>query len=212
MITICPPGNARGSEPEFQFQKHGFHPVERSTFDAEGTAHNATGFSFSDMHQGFQALQRKLMCGRVSVHSCWYSNSDCLKILTRALERRSGWHARKCEGSWPERFENAQRHIEQDRLPALIRQIDSLCSAYVRAKNNGGPQVYLESLQRRIAQEDQTIRNYMKAATILAGIIWWFYRCGYNSVQTAQQLGVSSCSVRQTVFRLNNVAQELGLL
>jgi hypothetical protein len=198
--------------PALSFDKHQFggrgqHPVH-ADFGGSGEI-KSPGISFDDYSRMSTQLLGRLNSGRRLAAPSWaYNDDQLLRVLARSMEERALIWRHVQEGTDLERLARAQQQLEKLR-PQLTARVDKLCKLFVAAKNDG-----LDNDARTTAIQvealDTQIRLLPDMPKILTGVVYFFWRAGFNSVQTGYQLGIKPPHVRQILCRLLAAAKLLG--
>jgi hypothetical protein len=179
------------------------HPVEAHA-TADGFASN--GISFDD-YEKMQCTSRKLFASR-RTPAAWAINNDQLALLlARAYELRAGIFL-PGTGSPQDRISFALSKIKSG-APALIALLDRLCGDFVSA-NNAGDYERAQAIERQIRTVDGRL-CIQKRPAILVGVIHYYLKVGYSSVETSQALRgeLSPRAVRQIASRLTALWQRM---
>jgi hypothetical protein len=197
--------------PALSFDKHQFsgrgkHPVH---VDFIGGEIKSTGISFDDFNRMSSQLLCRLHSGRHLAAPAWaYNDDQLLRVLARAMEERANTWRHVQEGTDLERLTRAQQQLEKLR-PQLTARVDKLCKLFVAAKNDG-----LDDAARaysiQVENLDTSLRILPDIIKILAGVVYFYWRVGFHSVQTGYQLGIRPPHVRQILSRLLACAKLLG--
>jgi hypothetical protein len=199
------------TSPALSFDKHQFggraqHPVHA---DFIGGEIKSPGISFDDYNRMSTQLLCRLNSGRRLAAPSWaYNDDQLLCVLARSMEERALTWRYVQEGTDLERLARAQQQLEKLR-PQLTARVDKLCKLFVAAKNDGlGDATRAYGIQ--IENLDTSLRIMADVPKILAGCAYFFWRAGFNSVQTGYQLGIRPPHVRQILCRLLACAKLLG--
>lgn len=179
----------------YQFQKRGDFAVRD---DAGNSAPDQLAVSdFARCH----VMRRKRQHARRLPTPSWATNdAELRELLVRFIERRL--YSKPQAGTLKERLARAEEKIKSQvpRLQELLRQ------KIRNYKKEQSP-----NRQREIKVEIQNLDTRLRiirkgTAAVLAAIVYMYYRQGFNSVTVAEQLGVTSLMVRQTLFRMARLA------
>lgn len=196
----CPPGVAHGAleaEPVF---KHRLRPVSAEV-DGAGYFHTP-GIDFSD-YARMQTMQRKTSGERRLPTPSWAVNQAELRaLLVVFFERRAGIRT-PGTGSLIQRLNEAQRKLLA-KIPAKVAVIDHLCREYMAVKSTDPARARL--LQSEIQNLDTCIRMAKMGPGGVARMVTLYYSVGLDSVGTASEIGITPPHVRQTLWRLNQIA------
>lgn len=98
------------------------------------------------------------------------------------------------------------------RRPMFVERITELCAEYVAMKNARRPAGVLRKREIQIELLDTRLRMESKdgGAGMIARIIHLYYSVGFDSVGTAQEMGIKPPHVRKILFELNATAKGLG--
>lgn len=176
------------------------HPVN---VDFIGGEIKSTGLSFDDYSRMATQLHKLNASRRLAAPSWAYNDDQTCAVIVRSLEERALLFRRVQAGTNKERLDRAQRRLEQMR-PELTARIDRLCARFVTAKSEG---VDAPAVGIQVEALDTQLRILPDVPKILAGIVYFYWRCGFNSVETGQQLGVKPPHVRQMLKRLLDCAK-----
>jgi hypothetical protein len=200
---------------ETQFASQRSFPVH-AEFGADHEWHS-TGIDFSD-YSRMQTSARAVAPGRQLETPSWaVSDTQLREVLVAFLEERA-FHSRAGlqTGTLAERLANAQKKIIAD-CQKLIATIDSLCARLVLLKRSTpltqeictrirNLEIQIEALDTRLRFEQRD-----GGASLVTGIVFFYYRVGFCSVGTAKQLSIKPPQVRQTLWRLRNTWAKLEL-
>lgn len=165
------------------------------------------GIAFEDyarMHtqQRLQSAERRLPTPRWAI-----DNAMLKELLVRFQEIRAWERRRKGEGTLEERLASATAWIES-RRPRLIATLEDLCRSYVENEDHARKKMLAINIEG-IDTFLRYTKNQAGLATV-AAIVSLYYRVGLDSVGVAQELGLKPTHVRQTLWRLFRVAENLA--
>jgi hypothetical protein len=168
----------------------------------------STGIAFEDYTR--MGMERhSLSSWRRYAVPVWAINDDQLcAVLARSMEERAGFRKGQA-GMDKERMARAQQQLEKMR-PELVARIDRLCARFVAAKREGADNVTVALYGQKVEEVDTQLRLLSDISKILAGVVYFYWRCGYTSVETGQQLGLKPPHIRCMLFKLIETAAELG--
>jgi len=178
---------------------------------------SSTGIDFSD-YSRMQTSVRAVAPGRQLQTPTWAVNNMQLRELLVAFLEERAFHSRAGvqTGTLAERLANAQKKVIAD-CQKLIATIDSLCARLVLLKRST-PLTQeickrIRSLEIQIEALDTRLRFEQRdgGASLVTGIVFFYYRVGFDSVGTAKQLSIKPPQVRQTLWRLRNTWAKLEL-
>lgn len=150
----------------------------------------------------------KLNKGRRYEAPAWALNDDSTRaVLTRYMESRANFRYAQ-EGTDAERLERARLQLQKQR-PELVARIDRLCAALVAAKRDGLHDA-AAAISQKVEETDTQILVLEDIHKRVVGIIYLYWRVGYNSVEVGQQLGLKPPHVRGLLTRLLITAAQLG--
>src|SRR5579883_1598202 len=192
--------------------------IEQTHFPVAAEFHgqdewSSPGLSYED-YERMYTHTRKLDSGRRYATPAWALNDLALReIITRYVEARVSSRNRQtiaAVGNLNARLEAAQKLLAQ-RRPMLIATLDGLSKTYVAIKNSQQPYAArLRSLQVEIENLDTQLIVNDSLAAKLAGVIHLYFRMGFNSVATADELGLKPPHVRQMCYKMAKIAESLG--
>jgi hypothetical protein len=136
----------------------------------------------------------------------WALNDSRMRdVLVRYTELRAQF--RKPQTGTPEyRLQCAiKRRLEYK--PDLTETLTHLAKRYVAVKKAGKDPALLKKLSIEIEGLDTQIRFLGKDHTLALGVIYHYYRCGSDSVETAVALEIKPPHVRQILWRLHKAAR-----
>jgi hypothetical protein len=99
------------------------------------------------------------------------------------------------------RLKMALRKLQKG-LPRKSKTLRDLNYEYVTMKRQGADAERLQKLELNIRTLDGEIRMDLRGEAPVVALIYFQFRLGYNSCQTAAELGMRPQSVRQIAFRL----------
>lgn len=180
------------------------HPIH-AEFMAGGEV-KSTGVAFED-YSRMSTQFHKLNYGRRYHAPAWALNDDDIRaVITRYMESRADFRYAQA-GTDKERMERAQQKLKQKR-PELVARLDRLCAQFVAAKHDGLA-IRAEELAQKVEETDTQLVVLEDIHKRVAGIIYFYWRCGYNSVETGAELGLKPPHVRGILARLLVVAGKL---
>jgi hypothetical protein len=207
-ITKCPPGAAHGAVlDEFVHEKATQRLPVSATFHG-GEEWESPCLDFADYQRCYTA-SHKLNSGRKSTPPSWAQDDKKLRsVLVRYIEVRAGLRPQQT-GSEAERIIYAEA-ILRSALPRCEAKLTELSQAYVRQKNAGYPAEALRRLAINIENLDTVIRfnNQIAAKTLMAAHL--YFRCGLNSKEVSDEIGMKPPHVRVLLYRMRTVAWQLG--
>jgi hypothetical protein len=184
--------------------------VQRFPVNAEfiGGEIKSTGISYDDYARMCVQFHKLNRSRRLAAPAWAYNDDHLCAVLVRSMEERANVWRHVQEGTNTERLTRAQQQLERLR-PQLTARVDRLCKRFVAEKNSGlGDDARSTGIQ--VEALDTQIRLLPDMPKILAGVVYYYWRVGYNSVETGQQLGMKPPHVRQTLSRLLDAAKTLG--
>lgn len=201
-------------QSEIQFANRRAFPVHAEYgADHEWTS---TGIGFEE-YSRMQTVTRAVAPGRQLETPSWAVNDAQLGELLvvfleeRAFNGRSGLQT----GTLLERLANAQKKLIENCQKHLIPNIDRLCGKLVSLKRNAPltqeTQKKIRSLETQIENLDTRLRFEQKdgGASLVTGAVFYFFRCGLDSVGAAEQLSVKPPLIRQIIWRLRQTWAKL---
>ena len=166
-----------------------------------GDSWTSTGIDFSDYSR--MAIQTRKQSGerRLSTPSWAVNRTELRELLAVYLEHRA--RIRPGVGSYYERFLHAQAVLKRN-CKRHITTLDKLCAEYVPLKQSDPANPRLRELEIQIETLDTRIRlEQVGYGKTLAGIVYYYYALGLDSVGVAEQLKIKPPQVRGTLFRLH---------
>lgn len=163
----------------------------------------SNGISFDD-YSRMQTHVRKLSASRRLDTPEWAVNQDKLReLLVVFLEDRALSGKKRFSGTLADRLAKAQGKLIAD-CENLKGLLDKLCREYVAVKKKNALDPRVKKLQIEIEGLDTRIRFEGKdgGASLVLGVVYYYYRCGLDSVAVAKQLGCKPPQVRQILWRL----------
>ena len=98
-----------------------------------------------------------------------------------------------------------RRNQEKNRIPKITATLTRLCQRYTQLKNADPTSDELKELEHQIENLDTCIRVLQKGmATVIAAVVYLYYRQGLNSVAVGELLHLKPPHVRQLVWRIKN--------
>lgn len=167
----------------------------------------STGIDYSD-YARMSKLEHKLGGWRRKATPTWAINDGQLReVITRFLEGSA--QVAKVDDTQQARMERAEKLLV-DEKPHLVGLLDSLCKEYVEAKRSSAPAQRLRELEIQIEGLDTRICLIGLMPAKLAGVVHFYYRMGMNSVEVGRELDLKPPHVRQLLYRLNKVADQIA--
>jgi hypothetical protein len=191
-----------------QFDNRKAQPVGQALADANGEMHSASRLSFDDYDKA-HCFSHSFYAGRSKTPPCWALDLNKLGLLlARYMEVRSGHQPRV--DSPENRVAFAQRRT-LSQIPARVATLDKLTAEFISAKTAGTDPARVLVLARQIRSLDGKLVIDQRGPTLICGIVHYFFRCGYSSVETAAALNhlVSPQAVRQIAHRLKQLWQRM---
>ncbi len=185
--------------------------VQRYPVHAEfiGGEIKSSGVAHDD-YARMSTVTHKLAEGRRLAVPTWALNDDevCV-VIAHAMEARAGMRSVKKDTPVHERLLRAEKRLKETQ-PILVARIDRLCSRYMELKKqiDGSAAAVMGSLVEGV---DTQLRLLDHMPQTYLGVIHFYWRCGYNSVATAAQLGMKPPHVRQILSKLVEYAVQNGL-
>jgi hypothetical protein len=168
----------------------------------------STRLGFDD-YSRMQTAEHKLNAGRRYATPPWSHNDmQIAEVIARFMEVRAMiGHPRRLSGTSAERLAQAQQLLIKQR-PELMARVDKLCREYMAAKDTDVSRANFVS--QKVEEADTQLRILESVPLVLAGCIHFYWRCGYDSVETARQLRLKPPHVRRLLHRLCLIADKLG--
>lgn len=211
-ITFCPPSTSFEHYDQHQFVRLS-RPVG-VRYAGGDRWENPSGLSFDDFRV-CQTSSRKLFASRRYVTPDWATADKKLQrviveyLIQRACGSSTLTRARMPKGKPIEQLRWAEQRL-REKVPGLERVLNGLCEDYVELKQRGIKHPYLRTVEALIQNNDTSIIINRGAGKIIAAVVYMYYREGLNSVSIAEALGLSAPGVRQLLFRIWQVAKQLG--
>lgn len=178
-------------------------PVHLTEQNEDGSYQD--GLSFDDYSRGHQ-FQHKLFESRSSNPPSWAVNLRELSLLlARFLELRARIHSPRIDT--PERrIVYAQNKILRN-MPRFAAALDKLCAERMASTDPERRCV----LERQIRSLDGRLVIDQRGPALICGVIFYFFRCGYDSRETSAALKgiISPVGVRQMTHRLEQLWQKM---
>lgn len=144
----------------------------------------------------------KLFARRSSLPPTWAVNVTEMKVLlARYFEKRAAIVYPR-GGSPEERLDFAQKKI-LTMLPKKEERLTARCREYVEIKKSNGDSARLRALQLEIQGLDAEMLMARRGPAVVVAIIYFYFRCGFDSVATAAEVGLKPQGVRQIVHHLH---------
>jgi hypothetical protein len=133
-------------------------------------------------------------------------DGDMLReVIVRMVEGRAGF-AKPQPGTQQERLLKAEKRC-QESLATKVKVLDGLCERYVNLKCSGSLEE-AKKLEPIIEGLDTTIVALSQPGAMIAGVLYFSWRCGYNSTTvSAIMRSVKPTSCRQLLHRARRVAE-----
>ena len=200
------------STSAFNYDLHQF--AGRKSFPVaaweEGGEIRSNGLSYEDYSRMSTHVHALNSSRRLATPDWANNDATCRELIVMMLEERAGWRKPQT-GSLKDRLLNAQQKIKAS-CPTWESILDKLCKEYVELKRNA-PWEHnrLRQLEIEIEGIDTQLRMYTKdgGASMIAGVIHFYYRLGMDSVQTGKEIGMKPPHVRQTCWRLRKCYERL---
>lgn len=177
-------------------------PIQPVSVDYRGAGEFASpSISFDDYSR--MAIQVRKQSGerRLPTPSWAVNQAELREVLAVYLEKRA--HIKPGIGSYFDRLSRAQTLLKRS-CSGKIKTLDGLCKRYVELKQAEPTSPRLRKLEIQIEALDTQIRLEKKGfAPFVAGVIYYYYRCGLDSVGTGQQLGIKPPQARKILFELH---------
>jgi hypothetical protein len=187
----------------YQFDRKAL-PVDAHV-TADGIESNALSF---DDYDKAHCFTHKLFASRRNTPPSWAMNLGELGLLlARYFERRAGIICPRIDTP-QRRVIHAQSKILAA-IPAQVAVLDRLSREFVTAKNTGDTRAGV--LEKQIRSLDGKLCIDKRGPALIVGIIHYFFRVGYDSVETAAALNhaVSPVGCRQIASRLTRLWEQM---
>lgn len=207
-ITYCAPGAAKNARLDlFTGGTHRVLPVQEAAFNADGDAKN-NNIDWSDFGR-MQTQRHKLNCSRVYETPTWAMNDPQLRaVIVHYVERRAGFQKIQ-PGPEMERLKRAEARLAA-RLPKMDADLTRHCQKHLELKRGAGDVDYIRKFGEEIEALDTALRVDKNITGIALRVATLYWRQGWDSVATAQELSLKPPHVRRTLWCLRAVAARLG--
>jgi hypothetical protein len=121
-------------------------------------------------------------------------------LVARYFELRAGMRYPKV-GTPEWRLKMALRKIQKD-IPKDREVMARLNREYVELKRQGADPERLRERENAIRSLDSEIRMALRGEAPVVALIYFHFRLGYNSCQTASELGIFPQTIRQIAYKL----------
>lgn len=157
----------------------------------------STGLDFSD-YSRMKTVQHKLAPARRLETPLWAINDSSLReVLVCYVERRAGFR-RGGSGTLKERLAAAEALL----LKKTVRKIEILTGLCQRFRTITDSEAR-RKIEIEIENLDTQVRLDRAGSKIPLGVVFYYYRCGMDSVAVGQQLGLKPPHVRAILWRLS---------
>ena len=95
-------------------------------------------------------------------------------------------------------------------MPALVAVLDNLAHVYTDLKRRDPNSPALRRFEIEIENIDSQLLIASRCAQVLVGVMHFYWRMGYTSVETAAMVRIKPPAVRIMLHRLRRVAKSLG--
>jgi len=156
-----------------------------------------------------QVQTHKLNSGRHEPAPDWAFNNDKLRaVLVRCMEMRVLARSKPLQAPDAERLAVAKLKLAARRTE-LIARIDRLGAEHMAA-HQANDKARVKELGPKIKEVDTQLVILDRTDKLLAGVVYYYWHVGFNSVETAAQLHINPPHVRALLWRMKTVAGELG--
>jgi len=190
---------------ECQFADMGIQPVSVRYMGLDRWDTPGLGFGdFASMHR-----QSKVQFhGRdINAPSFALNVPEMKLLLARYFERRAGWRIPKV-GTPEWRLKQALRKIKKD-IPAKRKLLHKLNEQYITLQRQGAAPKAIRELENNVRTLDGEILMAQRGLAPVVALIYFHFRLGFNSPQTAAELGIRPQAVRQTAYRLTHLWEKM---
>lgn len=194
-------------QSEIQFANRRAYPVH-AEYGADGEW-SSNGIAFDDYSRMQTSVRAVAPCRQLATPSWAVNDSQLRELLVAFLEERAfPQKAGLQTGTLPERLAKAQKKIIEASQKHLVPIIDRLCNRLVALKQGvtftQDAQKQIRLLEQQIENVDTRLRYEARdgGAALTVGVVFFYFRCGQDSVAVGKQLGVKPPHVRQIVWRL----------
>jgi hypothetical protein len=199
------------------FDLHQFAYRPNSPVHADAAADGewtSPGISFDDYSR--MSTQTKKRSGRRRLDTPeWGLDQTKLRaVITRYFELRAYGRAKRYNpiigvGTEQQRLAGAQKRMQADK-PKRLALLDKLCVEYVALKRDGGDPARIHKLAQLIEGLDTAICLIDRGPAVFVAMVYFYYSLRYDSVGVAEALGIKPPAVRQTLFRMARVWDEMS--
>lgn len=168
---------------------------------------DTTGLSFEDYSHGHKEEHALFINRRISPPSFAVNTSEMKIVLARYFELRAGMRTPKI-GTPEWRLKIALRKIQKN-IPRDREVLSGLNREYVELKRTGGDPERLRKLENVIRALNGEIQMAKRGVASIVALIYFHFRLGYSSPQTAAELAIFPQTVRQTAFRLTRLWEKM---
>ncbi len=167
-----------------------------------------TGIAFSDFG-AMHIERRKVQQERRLPAPAWAMSDVSLReVVLRYCEDRL--YIRNHSGTDAERMARISAEATR-RLPRMQEVLHKMLLRYGKEASEGQPSEKLDRLQTEIQNRDSEVMLFKRGlAAAVVSAVYKYYRNGWDSVQIAEELGLTSPMVRQWLRRLNITAGVQG--
>ena len=202
-------------QPEVQFGDRHASPVH-ADFGAGGEV-TSTGIAFEDYSRMQTRLKKSTTGARRLAPPPYATNdADLRRVLVAYLERRAFSKNERnllhtvqpC--SEIQAINRAEQVLHSTKKQKLEATLVRLSHEYVALKKSGNADPkHLKKLEAEIQNVDTSLRVNRKAAAVVVGVLYYYYRCGMDSVGVGAEIGITPIHVRQMLKRVSDTWEEI---
>jgi len=174
------------------------------------------GIDFSDYARMQTSVRAVAPCRQMETPSWAVNDAQLRELLVAFLEERAFTQKAGLQtGTLAERLANAQKKIIDGSKKHLVPIIDRLCNRLVALKRSTpltqDIQQQIRLLEQQIENCDTRLRFEAKdgGAALVIGVVFYYFRCGLDSVGTSKHLSIKPPHARQIVWRLRQTWAKL---
>ncbi len=165
-----------------------------------------TGIAFSDYGRMHVMRRARTQERRLPTPSWAVNDTELREVLLKFCERRfclTG--SRKISGLTNEQRLARIREMEQMKVKSLAPHLKAMIERYKTE-----PEEKRAELETQIGDMDTQILIARRGNASIANlVVYYYYRLGWDSVTTAEEIGIKSPHVRQILARLYNAANNV---
>lgn len=184
-----------------RFDKHQFENRRARAVSAE------TNISFSDYERMHLLRRVRTQSRRIETPSWVFNDSELRRVILAYCERR--FSIRRKPGASDLQRLAAIRKRAGDEAKTLASRMERFLHEYRETRKRGDAR-RLEILQVEIQNLDSSIMVLRRLPEVATGVIHFYYRLGYDSVLTGEELHMRPPAVRQMLWKIVRAANPPG--